>query len=88
MHVGCDIDDSAFYLLVKAVSVAGFGKKSGKMKKNENMGRTGNSGSNAKNAKEKEKRHPGFFETGVILDRCVFWLVVLVTLMRVHLCCL
>ena len=27
MHVGCDIDDSAFYLLVKAVSVAGFGKK-------------------------------------------------------------
>ena len=24
---GCDIDDTAFYLLVKAVSVAGFGKK-------------------------------------------------------------
>ena len=24
---GCDIDDTAFYLLVKAVAVAGFGKK-------------------------------------------------------------
>ena len=53
MHVGCVIDDSAFYLLVKAVSVGGFGKKRGKMKKNENMGRTGNSGSNAKNKKKK-----------------------------------